>query len=364
MNYELNQVIGQPQVKQRLLLELDGGRLPHALLLAGPEGNSAYALALAIATRLLGPSPMIDKLQHPDLHFSFPIYKKNGAKEAPCDLFVSQWRDMVLRSPYFGYNEWMEAIGADNQQLVIYVDESDALIRKLSLKANQGGYKVSIIWLPEKMHPDCANKLLKLLEEPPQRTVFILVSEHPELLLTTVRSRCQTIDVPKLTEADITQALTDNYHVDPVMARNISRTSYGNLCLALRQITDNSEQEQFLELFKSLMRLSYARKVREMKLWSEDVAALGRERQKRFINYCQRMIRENFISNFHNPDLNYMNADEEQFSIRFAPFINERNVIGISELLQLCYRDITQNGNAKIIFFDFALKMIVFIKNR
>ena len=360
---DFNDIIGQDDVKQRLLHEIETDRLPHALLLSGPEGNGAYSLALAIADRLSQAPAMTSRLQHPDMHFSFPVFKKDS-KPTPCDTFVRQWRDMVLRSPYFGYNEWMEAIGADNQQLTIYVEESEALIRKLSLKANQGGYKVVIIWLPEKMNAECANKLLKLLEEPPQKTVFIMVSEHPEQLLTTVRSRCQTVEVPPLTQSDIEQTLVGKYSIDPQLAGGIARTSYGNMCAAIRQITDNSEAEHFLELFKSLMRLSYARKVREMKQWSEEVAGMGRERQKRFLSYCQRMIRENFIYNFHNPDLNYMSSDEAEFAVRFAPFINERNVIGIMDELQLCYRDIAQNGNAKIVFFDFALKMIVLIKNR
>lgn len=359
-----NEVIGQEEVKQRLLHEVETGRLPHAMLLAGPEGNGGFTLAWALASRLLNNSPLASKLQHPDLYFSYPIYKKESNKPAPCELFAKQWRELVMQHPYFGYSEWMNAIGAENQQLTIYVDESNALLRKFSLKANQGGYKVSIIWLPEKMNMECANKLLKLLEEPPSASVFILVSEHPELLLTTIRSRCQLIDVPKINDQDIEQALISQRGIDPTMAHNIARTSYGNMAVALRQIVDNSEQEHFLELFKSLMRLSYMRKVREMKLWSEEVAALGRERQKRFLDYCQRMIRENFIYNFGNPDLNYMNSSEADFAVNFAPFVNENNVIGIMDELQLCYRDIIQNANAKIVFFDFALKMIVLIKNR
>jgi len=357
-------IIGQEEVKQRLLHEVETGRLPHALLLAGPEGNGGFAIAWALASRLLNNSPLVGKMQHPDLYFSYPIYKKDSSKPAPCDLFAKQWREMVMQNPYFDYSDWMNGIGAENQQLMIYVDEANALLRKFSLKSNQGGYKVAIIWLPERMNADCANKLLKLLEEPPTGSVFILVSEHPELLLTTIRSRCQNIEVPKFLDSDIEQVLITRHSIDPTMAHNIARSAYGNLSVALRQIVDNSEQEQFLELFKSLMRLSYTRKVREMKLWSEEVAGLGRERQKRFLNYCQRMIRENFVYNFGNPDLNYMNGDEAEFAVRFAPFINENNVIGIMDELQLCYRDIAQNGNAKFIFFDFALKMIVLIKNR
>lgn len=359
----MNTIIGQDEVRQQLARLINAGRMPHALLLAGPEGNGAYGIALEVAARLLGAPAMMAKLQHPDLHLSFPVYKKDS-KPTTSDTFVRQWRDMVLQSPYFGYAEWMDAIGAENQQLTIYVEESEALLRKLSLKANQGGYKVSIIWLPEKMNAECANKLLKLLEEPPQYTIFILVSEHPEQLLTTVRSRCQTIDVPPHQTADIQQTLVSTFHVDTAQAESIARAAYGNVCAAIRMITDNSEAEQFIELFKSLMRLSYMRKVKEMKAWADEVAGMGRERQKRFLNYCQRMVRENFIYNFHMPQLNYMSTPEAEFAVRFAPYINERNVIGIADELQLCYRDIAQNANPKIVFFDFALKMIVLIKNR
>lgn len=355
MNYIVNQAISN-----RLNAEINVGRLPHALLLAGPEGNGAYALALQVAHRLLGAPAMMARLEHPDLHFSFPVFKKDS-KPTPCDAFVRQWRDMVLNTPYFGYKEWMDAIGADNQQLTIYVEESEALLRKLSLKANQGGYRVVIIWLPEKMNAECANKMLKLLEEPPAQTVFLLVSEHPEQMLTTVRSRCQTIEVPPLAEADIQAILTDHYQVDPQMAADISHTSRGNICAALRHISGGDDDEQMLELFKSLMRLSYTRRVREMKKWSEDVAAMGRERQKRFLDYCQRMIRENFIYNFHNPELNYQTKDEEDFSRNFARFINEANVIEISEQLELAMRQIAQNANPRVVFFDLALQIIVLL---
>lgn len=363
---DFESVIGQEEVKHLLLQEMEENKLPHALLLAGPEGNSAYPLALALAKRLLKDSKMVDLLQHPDLHFSFPIFKPDGytQKPTPCDLYLKQWREMVLDNPYFGYSEWMDAIKAENQQLMIYEAESDSLFKKLSFKANQGGHKVSIIWMPERMNPDCSNKMLKLLEEPPSGTIFILVSEHPEQLLPTIQSRCQMIEVPPLQQNDIEKVLIDSFKIAPVDAISIARTSYGNFCAALRQIMDSSEQELFFEYFVSLMRLSYARKVKEMRQWSEEISKLGREKQKRFLGYCQRMIRENFIYNFKNPALNYMSSDESGFAVRFAPFINENNVIGIMDELNLVQRDIAQNGNPRIIFFDFALKMIVLIKNR
>ncbi len=304
---------------------------------------------------------MANKLQHPDLHFIFPVFKKKAGKANTSDEFLKEWRNIVLKNPYFGYAEWLDAIGADNHQLQIYVEESDNIAHKLSLKSSQGGYKVAIIWLPEKFNEECANKLLKLLEEPPTQTVFILVSERPDLVLQTIRSRTQMIDVPPLPSTTLESALTERFSILPEEARRISRSSGGSLTAALRSITDDSEQELYFDLFVSLMRHAYARKVKEMKFWSEKVAAMGRERQKNFLQYCQHMVRENFIYNFHRPDFNYMSQREEGFAVKFAPFINEKNVIGIMEELTLAQRDIVQNANAKIVFFDFALKMIVLI---
>ena len=218
----------------------------------------------------------------------------------------------MLDNPYFGYAEWRKASGAENQQLMMYVEESDAIARKLSLKSSQGGYKVCIIWLPEKMHESCANKMLKLLEEPPQQTVFLLVSERPDLVLQTIRSRTQMIDLPALSEQEIERTLITRNGIAEADAKLIAHTANGSMTAALRAITSDTDESEYFDLFVSLMRLSYMRKVKEMKQWSEEVAALGRERQKSFLVYCQHMLRENFIYNFHRPDLNYMNEQESQ----------------------------------------------------
>ncbi|MBQ8736593.1 MAG: DNA polymerase III subunit delta, partial [Bacteroidaceae bacterium] len=371
-------IIGQKDVKARLMEGCRNGKVPHALMLCGPEGCGAMPIAIGYARNLLCKQKtedgeacghcnaciMADKLQHPDLHFVFPIYKKHGSsKPTYCDDFIKEWRELNINTPYFGMAEWMEASGAENQQLIIYGDESDAVSRKLSLKASQGGYKVVIMWLPEKMNEACANKLLKLLEEPPAQTVFILVCERPDLVLQTIRSRTQMIDVPSLDLADMEAALVERMGILPAEAKRIARSTNGNMAAALRYISDDSESARFFNLFVSLMRLSYMRKVKEMKQWSEEVASLGRERQKNFLDYCQKMVRENFIYNFNkHDDLNYMNEREAEFAVKFAPFINENNVIGLMEELSLAQRDIAQNANAKIVFFDFALKMIVLIK--
>lgn len=373
-------IIGQEDIKRKLTAEARQGRIAHAQMLCGPEGCGSMPLALAYARYLLCESPnetdacgecrscrMMDKLQHPDMHFAFPIYKKkNKGANSPtyCDEFLKEWRDMILNSPYFGMEEWMNECNAENQQLRIFASESDAMSRKLSLMSSQGGRKVLLMWMPEKMMEECANKILKLLEEPPAQTVFLLVSENPDQILQTIRSRTQTIEVPGLPQNVIEETLVDKFNILPAEAKRIARTAEGSMTRALRSIQNDTDSKMFFDMFVSLMRLAYMRKVKEMKQWSENLASLGRERQKNFLEYCQHMTRENFIYNFHRPELNYMSDDEANFAVKFAPFINENNVIGIMEELAKAQLHIGQNVNPKIVFFDLSLKMILLIKNR
>ena len=364
-----DEVIGQKDVQQRLLQLVDGGRLPHAMMLCGPAGSGKLALAVAFGCYLLGgrlheETPMLKKLEHPDLHFTYPTIKLSSMSseyKPVSDDFAREWPELIMRSPYFSMNDWMQAMGGENQQAVITVGESDALLHKLSLKSSQGGYKVSIIWQPERMNLECANKLLKLLEEPPQQTVFLLVSQEPDKLLETIRSRVQRIDVKRIDEDSIRQALMERRGLSENAALRVARRANGNWLKALEEIESGSEKEMFFDLFKMLMRLAYQRKINELKRWSETTAAMGRERQKRFLEYFLVLIRENFMYNFQQEELCYMTEEEEEFAKNFARFINEANVIPISDLANQALRDIGQNANAKIVFFDFALQMIVLL---
>jgi len=373
-------IIGQGPVVRRLLDEIHNGRVAHAQMFCGPSGNGGFAMALAYARYLLCDHPqeedscgecqschLTDILGHPDLHFVFPIYnKKNRSADKPtyCDDYLPEWRSMIKENPYFDMEDWMAACGATTQQLTIYSNESESIINKLSLKSSQGGYKIMIIWLPEKFHPVCANKILKIVEEPYPKTVFLFVSEHPDAVLETIRSRTQRIDIPAIPQSEIERYLTDKMNILPAEARRQARICEGSMASALRSITGNVKDKEYLELFKQLMRMCYSRKVKELKAWSETVSAFGREGLKSFLTYCQRMVRENFIYNFHLPDLNYMNDDESEFATKFSPFINEKNVIGISEELSLAQSQIEQNANSKMVLFDMALKIIILIKNR
>ena len=226
-----------------------------------------------------------------------------------------------------------------------------------------GGYRVVILWMPEKMNAECANKLLKLIEEPPTATVFLLVSDEPDAVLPTIQSRTQRLNLRPIPEADVQRALMERFSIEPPMAANVAHTAQGSWAKALSTLRTDDDTRLYTELFIRLMRLAYGRRLREMKQWSEEVAKMGRAPQKQFLDYCQRMTRESFACNFHNPQLTYMNIDETTFTARFAPFVNERNIIGITDTLADAQRDIESNVNAKMVFFDLALKMIMLLKN-
>ena len=211
------------------------------------------------------------------------------------------------------------------------------------------------------MNVECANKLLKLLEEPPHQTVFIMVCEEPELLLDTIKSRTQRIDIKRIDDASLEQALIERRAIDAENAHRIARIAGGNWLRALENLDAGNENRQFLDMFIMLMRSAYQRNIKELKKWSEVVATYGREKQRRLLSYTMNMVRENFMYNFQQPELCYMTQEEENFSRKFARFINEANVIDISNLLQKARRDIGQNANAKVVFFDLALQMIVLL---
>ncbi len=379
---KFSEVIGQEEAKHRLLQMVAEERLPHAMMFCGPMGCGKMAMAMAFASYLLGESDenghsiltddmkirnseaMLKHWEHPDLYFSYPVIRPSGTSsehKMVSDDFAKEWRELITESAYFSMDEWLDKMDAANQQAIIGAGESDELLRKLSLKSYQGGYKVCIVWLPERMNQECANKLLKLLEEPPQQTVFIMVCEEPDQIIDTIRSRVQRIDMRRLSMEAIQQALMDRRGLEQDVARRIARLADGNWLKALAALEAGSENRQFLDMFIMLMRLAYQRDIKSLKKWSEVVAAYGREKQRRMLAYFSSMVRENFMYNFKLPELNYMTMEEENFSKNFARFINEANVVEISELLQKSRRDIGQNANAKIVFFDLALQIIVLL---
>lgn len=373
---QFNEVIGQTAVKQQLKQMLTEERMPHALLFAGPEGCGKLPMALALAQRLLCQHPTADneacttcqnclmaqKLAHPDLHFIFPTIKSKGQNSpAVSDQFLTEWRQQIAETPYFSRQTWLNRLKVEKQQSLINVADAANIISKLSNVSSQGGYRVVIIWLAEQMNLQCANKMLKILEEPPQKTVFILTSNHPERLLPTILSRTQRIDFSPLSTDELKEAVETYNGLEGRDALMVARAAAGSYINALEQVTMNAERAQFFDHFVLFMRLCYMRKIKDLFEWSQQLSMWGREKQKAFLEYAQRLIRENFIYNFHNAELNYMNTKESDFAVNFARFINEHNVIGIAEEIEKAQRDIEQNVNANMVFFDFSLKMIVLL---
>ncbi len=381
-----SEIIGQQDIKARLVRTVVEQRIPHAQLFRGPAGVGKLAMAIAYAqyiccenktaTDSCGTCPSCvkyKKMAHPDLHFVFPVIKPTGKSSVVCDDFIAEFRSMVLQSPYFGVNEWYANISGDAKQGLIYSNESEEILRKLSLKTYESEYKIMIIWLPEKMHSTCANKLLKILEEPPEKTVFLMVSNEPDQIITTILSRTQHIHIPRLKEEEIIQALLKNDDLDierdaASYAANIGNGSYLS---ALAVLNEGDENKQNFERFVMIMRLAWQvgnkkdhASLKTLRKWADDMAAaaVGRERQRNFLVYAQRMTRENFIRNIQQPTLNYLTSFESDFSQRFSVFINERNVEDLMSEFALAERHIDQNVNAKMVFFDLTLKVIMLLK--
>lgn len=370
-------IIGQKEYIASLRTAIDNNRLPHALLISGNEGTGGLALAYAAAQYLICPHRhdgdacgqcpqclQLGKLQHPDVHFVFPVVRKKNQKEAPISLdYMSEWRNAFLNNHYLTLNEWTTTSGEENKQAGIFVAEANNIIKTLSVKPFESDYRVMIIWLPEKMNEETANKLLKIIEEPNDMTHFFLVSQEPERIIGTIQSRVQRINLPPIADVDIQQALVSRFNCPQDKAIDYARMSHGSYVEALKLLNDDEERSFYFTKFCEMMRLSYAKKLFDMKEWSEELSGIGRERQKAYLQYAQQMIRENFIMNFNTPSLNYLNENERTFSSRFHAFVNHNNVAGIMDELALAEKDIMQNVNAKMVFFDLSLKLIMLLKS-
>jgi DNA polymerase-3 subunit delta' len=369
------EVIGQDAVKQRLVQSVKEERVSHAQLFSGPEGTGKLALAIAYAQFVActnrhendscGECPSCKKyrkLIHPDLHFVFPVIITKKYPKPVSDNFLDDWRMMIGQNPYFSIDQWFDQIGVENAQGMIYAHQSEDIIRKLNLKSYESEYKVMIIWLPERMNIACANKLLKMIEEPPVKTLFVLITENEEDIISTIRSRCQLITIPPIDPQSMTKALMELPEAEGSDIRNIVHLSKGNYGKAIELLQPDDSTEYNLERFKELMRASYGRKFTDLFKWADQLAVIGREKQKSLLNYFLIFLRENFIYNLKNREISFMNESEEEFSKRFSPFINERNIQELTEVFETAFAHIGSNGNPKIIFTDVAFKITKLIR--
>lgn len=373
---KFSDIPGHDTAKARLRSMADSGHLPHALLISSPEGAGEMMLARAFVQYLhctdrtpdgdsCGKCPSCIQHQsfnHVDTHYVFPVLKKKSGGPTLSDDYMPEWRRLLTENQWMDQRVWPEMLGKPDGQPRIYVDDADELRRKLSFTARVSQHKVALIWLPEKLMEATANKLLKLLEEPAEDVVFVLVSNDPGRILPTIYSRTQRLELRRFSDAAVASVLMDIYGVSQADAMAVAHNAEGNVSVAMAAMKSAETDRRFLDLFMSLMRLAYGRKVAELKTWSEKVAELGRDSESRFLCYCERMVRENFILNLQQPGLNYLDSAEQAFSARFCPFINSKNVEKMIAELERARIDIEGNGNAKIVLFDMAIQIIMLLR--
>lgn len=363
-------IIGQQALKHHLAESIDRGRISHAQLFTGAAGTGALPLAIAYAQYLNCPNrkdgdscgicpscQQIAQLAHPDVHFVFPV-NKQGKKLGEAVLssdFMPLWREMIAdTNGYFTRQMWYDRLDLGKTlQGMISAKEADEIIRRLSFKSFESEYKVMIVWLPEMMNEEAANKILKILEEPWEKTIFLLVSERPDRLLQTILSRTQEVAIPRLTVEDL-MPLSEG---DEQQRRNIARLAAGDV-IEMRRLAGGEEdavRRESFDLFCRLMRLSYNDKHLELIDWADEVAQLSREQQRSMLLHAARLLRESYMLHAGLGSISYLWGEEAKFCNNFAPFIGNQNIEFLIGEIETAMRQISQNGNARIVFTHFAL---------
>ncbi len=365
-------ILGQHHIKEHLKKATENGRIPHAQLFVGKEGCGTLPMAIAYAQYILcyfssnkeACAIKCNKLQHPDLHFAFPVTTNNSVKKHPIsNLFLEDWRSFIEKSPYGSLFNWLQHIGVEKKQGQIGVDEAENIVKKLSLKSYEGGFKVMVIWMAEKMNIAASNKLLKLIEEPPNKTIFILVTEDEGQIINTIKSRCQALHFPVLSETDIANALEQKEHILANDALRIAQQAEGNFNKALQLLHNQGNDLVFEEWFITWIRSAFKAKgnaavIQDLIQWSESIAKSGRETQKQFIQYCLHFFRQALLLNYGASDLVFMQPQTANFKLeKFAPFVHSGNILTIEKELNEAQYHIERNGNAKIILLDLSIKL-------
>ena len=367
-----NDVIGQEYIKNHLKATTENGRIPHAQLFIGKEGFGTLSMAVAYAQYLLCSTSKdeescrikCEKLIHPDLHFAFPVTSNDKVKKHPVsDLFLEDWRAFIKEQSYGSLYNWLQFIGVENKQGLIGVDEAENIVKSLKLKSFEGGFKVMIIWMAEKMNISAANKLLKLIEEPPEKTIFILCTEDEEQIINTIKSRCQAIHFAALSEEEIAQSLILKEKISESSAYKVAHQAEGNYNKALHLLHHDSSDIIFEQWFITWVRTAFKAKgnatvVQQLVAWSNDIAKSGRETQKRFLNYCLQFFRQAMLQNYNSESIVFIETKTPGFDLKkFAPFVHSGNILEISNEISSAIYHIERNGNAKIILLDLSIKL-------
>lgn len=371
------EIIGQGEIKNKMTAIAASGRISHAYLFISQEGSGVLPLAIAFAQYIHCknktdndscsecPSCLkIKKLSHPDLHFVFPVATtKSVDKEPVSDDFISQWREALFQNPYMNLAEWYENLGIENKQGSINIHESKEILRKLGLKSFESDYKIMIIWMPEKMNTQAANKLLKLLEEPPEKTVFILITQDSSQLLPTIVSRTQLIKIPKIARPDLKEAITGNFGItNSDEIESILDYANGDYLKVLEAIDRDQDSSYQFNAFVTLMRVCYGADIPKLNDWVEDIASAGREKQKHFISFALKMLRGNFMMNIKENSISYLKENEKEFSLKFSKFVHSGNIEALTAEFNQAFSHIEYNANAKIVFFHLGLRIAKLLK--
>lgn len=365
-------IIGQEPIKEHLIQTVQSGRLSHAQMFSGFSGTGKLPMAIAYAQYIFCENKQkrdacgvclsckkVASLTHPDLHFIFPTIAVAGYKENGSDNFIKEWREKIIENQYFDMIQWSLFIDPNGtKQLTIYKDDSDKIIRQLNVKSYEGGYKIVILWLPEKLNLVAANKLLKIIEEPFPKTLFILVSEDTDKVLPTIISRTQLVKFPKLSLQEIERYLSDKYPTfSSSQLNHFAHIAGGSITEAEKIVQSNmSDENSLLQDFMTYMRLSYQFDFREILNFCDILNNKGKEYLKNYFLYSLRLLRENFLMNIRLKNLNSLSKEEQKFSENFYTFITPKNIGQLLEAINTAYLHIERNGNIKLILFDLATK--------
>lgn len=369
------EVVGNQETKKALIQQVESGRVSHAQLFLGPEGSGKLAMAIAYSQYLLCDAPTstdacdecpnclkMKSLTHPDLHFAFPVVANKTAKIGSSIDRIKEWNSLILKNTYFGLNQWQEELDEMGKNAAIAVEESRLILKRLSLKSYGGKYKIMIIWLPEKMNTQAANKLLKILEEPPEQTVFFLICNNSEGMLPTILSRTQIIRFPALKVSEVSDFLTNRFHIEASIAESAATLSQGNLNEAMQLLQGAKSQNLFFDLFVKMMRAAYTANPIELMDISDEAASLDKENQKNFVKYGLHLFRESIILNYMKGELLNLRVEERKFLEKFARFINNQNITELLSEFNDAYYHLERNANSKILFSDLLIKLTKLIK--
>ena len=369
------EIPGNTAIKQNLIKVVANNRVAHAQLFLGNSGSAKLSLALAFAQYLncekrketdscniCHSCLMYNSLSHPDLHIIFPVLKINNIKNPLSDNFISQWREIVLENPYLSLTQWYQHLGAENKQGVIYKYEAEQLQKKVTLKNYESAFRVILIWMPEKMNHVTANKLLKLIEEPPKGTFFFMVTEDFEKLLPTITSRMQMVKTKPFKTENITNYLEQKKGILAEKSLQIARLANGNLNTALQLSQKEIKEGTHLKEFQSWMQICYKANLKELAKWTDEIAKNGRENQKEFLQYSLKLIRDCLLVNTLNESLLKTDKEETIFVRNFAPFIHGENSVSIFEKIEKAIKNIERNANPKILFYELSLQMMRLLK--